>query len=177
MKITEKDLYNYVFYPESLSSQSYKYISNNLEKFQEEIKLLTELKLSLENPIDSDRIVSKIKEKIEQFEVSNNIKLNISLADDSNYLTPDDINLSDAELNFSTNIFTDKSSKFLAKITTKNNETSILISCKDQIELLDFAITIEPSNETFKIDNSSEPLILKPARTITGIIIHLHYEK
>jgi hypothetical protein len=175
LTISEKDLYKFVFYPDKLSSELFEYITKNIEKFQEQIQLLTDLKHSANEDLHDKEIVSKIYDKIAEFENSKNIELNlvnVSNDADVDYLTPD-VDTWSTESNTQVKTFADKLSRYIAKVISSTYQTSILVFNKDFIELKDLEITIYPTKESFVIENSSEPLVLEPKRSIESLSLNL----
>jgi len=175
LNITEKDLYTYVFNSSGLSSTKLKYISNNKKLFQKELQLLTELKEVIENQKVEDKVLSKIKSKIAEFNQQDNIELklvNISHELDNKYLIPDIENwASTGEIQVKT--FATENNSFIVKAISTKKETCILVFNKELKEYKEFKITILPSKEIFEISNSSSPIVLTPKREINSIIINL----
>ena len=50
-RITEKELFTYIFYPDELSEDIFNYISKNISKFSREIEMLAQLKKILDEEV------------------------------------------------------------------------------------------------------------------------------
>ena len=174
MTISEKELYNFVFYPDKLSSHIFEYINNNKEKFQEQILLLNDLKQAANENLHDKDIVSEIYNRIAELEELKNIELSLVSVDNSgNIKNLPELDSWDLEKNVQVKSFSDKHSRFLAKVVSSDTQTSILIINNDFSEIRDVEITIYPTEEIFLISNSSEPLILKPKREIKKLLLNL----
>ncbi len=66
MSIFEKDLFNYVFFPDILSKEKYNLIENSKSKFQNELTLLSEIKENLKEKV-SDDIIERIMLKLHEY--------------------------------------------------------------------------------------------------------------
>lgn len=68
MKISEKDIFDFVYYPGNLEEKKYRYIKSNLKKYADLIEFLNETKSNLEHnklsKQDEDEIYESILEKI-----------------------------------------------------------------------------------------------------------------
>ena len=136
MNITEKDLFNYVFFPDILSRQRYNQISENKSKFFNELTFLSEYKENLKEKV-SDKIIEKILSKLEAYsnsfgivlEKTNNPHLfpsgKLVLAAESPIL----------EQKLRTDTFEDKNSEYLVKIITDQQQNRIFIFNKDNSEM------------------------------------------
>ena len=173
MNITEKDLFNYVFFPDSLSKQKCKQIVENKHKFSFEISFLAEYKENLKEKV-SDKIIEKILSKLEAFnnrvgivlEKTNNPRLfhseQLVLAAESPIL----------EQKLRTDTFEDKNSEYLVKIITDKQQNRIFIFNKDNSEMKNVKINIEPSGKSFVLESSFKPFIISPKQEINRISIY-----
>ena len=173
MNITEKDLFNYVFFPDILSRQKYIQISENKSKFFNELTFLSEYKENLKEKV-SDRIIEKILSKLEAYsnsfgivlEKTNNPHLfpsgKLVLAAESPIL----------EQKLRTDTFEDKNSEYLVKIITDQQQNRIFIFNKDNSEMRNVKINIEPSGKSFVLESSFKPYIISPKQEINRISIY-----
>jgi hypothetical protein len=161
-----------------LSNELFEYISNNREKYKDELYIYNELKNAETVEFDADEIVRKIHKKLYEYEASQEIvltKINISNNSDINYFLPqNEDDFSEYEQNIET--FSDSNSVYLAKVLSTSKQNSIYIFSKKTIELRDFEITIKPSNKKYTIESSTDPLTIISAGEITEIILCLHDE-
>ena len=164
MNISEKDLFNYVFFPDSLSKQKCKQIVENKHKFSFEISFLAEYKENLKEKV-SDKIIEKILSKLEAFnnrvgivlEKTNNPRLfhseQLVLAAESPIL----------EQKLRTDTFED---------ITDKQQNRIFIFNKDNSEMKNVKINIEPSGKSFVLESSFKPFIISPKQEINRISIY-----
>ena len=166
--ISEKDLYMFVFYPDRLPGVKIDYINLNITKYEEELKLLNEIKASLDEP-HSQNIYSKIDEKIIEYSDPSEIILEkIKVNDDSEY----NIMYADSPSSLSyvkSETFKDEKNKYLGKVLSSNENTRVFIFKKDKKKFLEFRITLYPSKETYYTNSQDMPLVLIPSQTINRI--------
>lgn len=170
MSISDKELFNFIFYPDKLSEEQYSFIKNNLDEFKNEISLLELTKSSMDDNISED-ILNRIHKKIKDFEdksfvilekVNNKTKLDeelLILAADS----PKE------EKSTKIETYADKNSKYLVKVISTSTENKLHIFNKDNEEIRDFQITILPTKRNFQIESSNIPLVIKPKLEITSL--------
>ena len=170
MSITEKELFNFIFYPDKLSDKKYEFIKTNLDNYKEEIDLLKSTKAGMNESVP-ENILERIKKKIMEYENSRVVELKkiedssdienefLTLAADS----PDD----DSSIKIET--YADKLSKILVKVVSSATENKLHIFNKGNEEIRDFGITILPSGTTFQIESSNIPLIIKPKQEIISL--------
>jgi hypothetical protein len=173
MSIFEKDLFNYVFFPDILSKEKYNLIENSKSKFQNELTLLSEIKENLKEKV-SDDIIERIMLKLHEYnerrlivlEKTNNPHLfqsgHLVLAAESPVL----------EQKLRTDTYEDKNSEYLVKIITDQQQNKIFIFNKDNSEMRNVKINIEPSGKSFILESSFKPYILTPKQEINRISIH-----
>lgn len=169
MSINEKELFLFVFYPDKLSRENFEYINNNKKVFNEELGLLNSLKI-MENESVSDIILQKIYHKIKEKQNRNLIELNKDLNSNDDLsrlvLAADSPTLDRVS---QTETFRDKDSHYLIKVISNNDSNKLFIFNDENAELRDFTITIKPSGNTYKIDSSTEPLLIQPKEIIEKI--------
>jgi hypothetical protein len=164
LKITERDIFNFVFYPESFNADN-KDILSSIEENSEEINFYRELKNALTQPLQS-QMKKKIAEKIEGYKLSNLIALyplhEPLIKHKTNYL----ILAAASEDNtpkMVTKTFVDDGKDYLIKLLTYGDKTKVFVfSTHDEI-VKDFDIVIQPQNLRFHIEDNTEPLKIDQA--------------
>ncbi len=71
-----------------------------------------------------------------------------------------------------TDTYEDKNSEYLVKIITDQQQNKIFIFNKDNSEMRNVKINIEPSGKSFILESSFKPYILTPKQEINRISIH-----
>jgi len=164
MKVTERDIFNFVFYPEMVSEEIWSFLSS-IEDTSENVIFYKQLKSSLEMKI-KPTVQSEIAKKINVYELRNVIILYpmhnpvkekkhdylvLAAASDDN--TPKMV----------TKTFVDDGKDYLIKILTYGNKTKVFVfSTHDEI-VKDFDIVIQPQNLRFHIEDNTEPLKIDQA--------------
>lgn len=156
--IDEQDLFNHIFFPESLSSMKKEIIDTD-ESFEVILDFYRNLKTNSESNFD-DLLKKKIASKIPAYSLSNVInlyalkELNMPkqngnrLAADSKELKP----------KMTTKTFVDNDKEYLIKVLNYGDLTKVFVfSTKDEV-VKNFDIVIEPNNMIYHFDDNSEPL-------------------
>jgi len=158
--IEEQDIFNYVFFPQNLSSEKQSEIELD-QNFNEAVEFYKQLKANSEKSL-SENIRKKIAEKIpayrpleviELFPLQEHLNSNQSrknLAAAEKILTP----------KITTKTFVDNIKEYLIKVLNFSNETKIFIfSTKDEV-VRNFDIYILPQNLKYHFEDNLEPLII-----------------
>lgn len=175
MKILEKDLFNFIFHPEILDEKKHFYLKNG-NNFIKEIEFLRNIKRYYKEKI-SKEIINKIKESIAK---KNNFKI-IKLSKIINYNAPKSNDLvlaaDSPKLNKKQSIetFEDEDSKYLIKIICSPTSNKIYLFNKDDEEMHNVKLYLEPSGESYIMESSRKPLILSPKQEITNISLTAEY--
>lgn len=170
--ISEKDLYHFVFHPDSLSEDKKKIITDNLAKYKNELELLWDFKSELDKEVPSD-VIEKIKDKISNQTFSETITLNLVIQEDeTDYLTlaaGSGNNVDQVEsLSFS-----DEDDKFLGKVVSDTNANHIYIFPKTDFTPDELDITLLPSKDNFTINTADMPYKIEPRQKINKIQLKL----
>lgn len=158
--INEQDIFNYVFYPESLNAEKRLKISKDIS-LAEMVWFYQQLKKDLGKSIDQS-VKIKLADKIPAYTLSNILilhplkslkpvrpKIN-RLAAASTELKPQT----------STKTFVDNEKDYMIKVLNYGETTKVYVfSTKDEV-IKDFNIIIEPQNLEYHLDDNSEPLVL-----------------
>ena len=170
MNISDKELFNYIFYPDKLSEEQYLFIKTNLNEFKNEISLLELTKSAMDENISED-ILNRIHKKIKDFEDTSFVILekvdNKTKLDEELLILAADSPKEEKSTKIET--YADKNSRYLVKIISSSSENKLHIFNKDNEEIKDFQITVLPSGETFKIESSNFLLVIKPQQEISSI--------
>ncbi len=167
--ISEKDLYNFVFYPGELTDEKTKFISENKDKFADELDLLYELKKHVNDEV-SDSTMTRIWDKIKEAESKRKIILEkLEHKKDQKYLTlAAESEQTSAEI--TSESFIDPGKRFLVKLIKSDDETKIFVFDTKESETDNIQLEIIPSGELYDIDLSNQPLVV-PALSKTEKII------
>ncbi|MCB9218210.1 MAG: hypothetical protein H6610_01975 [Ignavibacteriales bacterium] len=174
MVIIEKDLFNFIFYPEHLAKDKYKYIASHKKTYDKEINLLLLIKKYLKEKI-SGELLNSILNRID-LKKKNSIVC-LEKINTKNVLKSDHLVLAAAspqlEKIMRTETFRDKDSKYLIKIISDNEQNKVIIFNKDDLEIQNLKMQVEPSGDIFFIESTSNPIIIKPKQNIEKIsLIH-----
>lgn len=172
MSKIEKDLFYYIFSPNSLDRERYKRISDLKVNYINELNLLKEIKDKYNLPV-SEGIIAKIWQRVEKINKKSSVLLEktnnphifqsgqLVLAAESPVL----------EQKLRTDTFQDKNSEYLVKIITDKQQNKIFIFNKDNSEMRNVKIKIEPSGKSFILESSFKPYTIIPKQEINRIAI------
>lgn len=169
MKITERDIFNFVFYPE-LVKEEIKAFLTTIENNSDAIAFYKDLKSDLENKITKD-IQKKIKGKIKSYRPLNIIELHtlkepkLKIENGSRLAAASTTEL---KPKMTTKTFVDNDKEYLIKVLNYGDMTKIFVfSTKDEV-VKNFDIVIEPQHLKYHLDDNSEPLkieqLIEPER-------------
>ena len=158
--INEQDIFNYIFYPESLSAEKRLEISEN-GSFGEMLLFYKQLKTDLGKPLDQS-IKIKLASKISAYTLSNIVimhplKLPNPVKPKTNRLAAASTELKPQT---TTKTFVDNEKDYMIKVLNYGETTKVYVfSTKDEV-IKDFNIIIEPQHLEYHLDDNSEPLVL-----------------
>lgn len=160
MKIREKDIFKFVFYPLELSSTKKEFISNNYDKFATQIKAFENVR---DNSVNVDeKLFEEFQSKSKNFgkeprrkflekRVSNNqLKKN-----DTWKFAADSMTLNKKII---TETFMDSDSKYLLKLLVSNELTKLFLFSHDNSQLKNMKVTLYPSGDSYIMKDNSKPL-------------------
>lgn len=159
MKITEHDIFNFIFYPELVKEEFRAFLSTN-EDSTDAIVFYKELKKSLEEDLSID-LRKKIAQKIIAYKLNNIINLypvqepkkkrnSLVLAAASVEEKPKII----------TKTFYDADKTYIIKIINYSENSKIFVFSTQQEVIKDFDIIILPENKKYHCKDNSLPLEL-----------------
>jgi vacuolar-type H+-ATPase subunit I/STV1 len=170
--ITEQDIFNFVFYPDTLSEEKRSTIKEN-KSFSEAIEFYQNLKSEIDSKLDYS-IKKKIAQKIPAYSLPKMIELHplkdVDLQKKPHRLAAD----SEKELKprITAKTFVDDEKDYMVKILQNGEKTKVFVfSTQDEI-LENFNIYLEPQQLEFHFKDNSEPLILQGKVEIDKIRIH-----
>lgn len=172
IRITEKDLFTFVFYSDNLSEEKRLLINENLDMFNAELDFLHNLENNLGQTIPNS-ILDRIHEKIDSFEVKNNhILEKIENDSDSEYFilaadSPDNMLLPKTET------FVDTGKKYMCKIISTTESNKIYLFSNDSNSFLEFKITLLPSKESFIVNKKDMPVIISPKQIVNQVKLNV----
>ena len=153
-KITERDIYKFVFSPESLDLEKRTYLESNRERFMKEMEFCQELK-NTSPSLETEELVEIIIGKIGSIKVAELLPGIISSeAHDSKLrLAADSLNLNKKTYSSS---FADQSSDHIVKIINNDSQTLLYLFSSDPISKA--RITFFPSETSYIIKDTSKPI-------------------
>lgn len=157
IEITEQDLFNYVFAPQSLSAEQ-KDIIEAASSFKQIIAFYNQLKLNSQNKPNAE-LKKKLAEKIPAYSLTNFVQLH-QWSEHSTILNGERLAAESKELNpkTATKTFIDNKNEYLIKVLTDNNITKVFVFSTKNEMLKDFDLIIEPDKLSYHLDDNSKPL-------------------
>jgi hypothetical protein len=158
LKITERDIFNFVFYPESVDQGISTFLSAS-ENYTDAIIFYKELKAELEKNL-SDEIKDLIAQKIPAYRNLTVIKLHPLKVPSSNKRNGNRLAAASTELKpkMTTKTFVDNDKEYLIKVLNYGETTKVFVfSTKDEV-VKNFDIVIEPHHLKYHFEDNSEPL-------------------
>jgi hypothetical protein len=164
--ILEEDIYRFVFLPESLSKDKFDYLTNNRERFKDEIALCLEMK----NTSNTEDVISLTETVLQKIDLQSIILYpQISKPHEEN-----GVKLAAAsvlkEKKSNSLSFTDSESKFLVRIVKTELQTLLYLFSEDKSKK-DFKLTFYPSETNYNITDISKPIEILAEEVIDKILI------
>ncbi|GBD86607.1 hypothetical protein BMS3Abin03_00528 [bacterium BMS3Abin03] len=171
--ITERDIFNFVFFPETLSAEKFAFLEKKEGGF-EPIKFYRHLKKAIESDI-TDEIRKKIAEKIPAYKLTKVIKL-FPVKDELPKRTSDVPILAAAsaaeEPAVIAKTFVDSDKTFLIRLLRMGNKTKIFTFPITHTDRETFQLTLHPEEETFTIHNN-EAIELEGKHEVESISVEV----
>ena len=158
--ISEQDIFCFVFYPETLSDEKRKKISED-SSLSEAISFYRNMKLDLEIETDVEN-QKKLASRIPAYTLSNVIELYPLKSPQPHKPKANRLAAASTELKpqTATKTFVDTDKEYIVKVLNFGDTTKVFVfSTKDEV-VKDFNIIIEPQNLEYHFDDNSEPLVL-----------------
>lgn len=161
--ITEQDIFNYVFYPGSLTSDKKNYLDSNQNDYIEQIEFCRSLNQTLE-PINDSADFERQKCKVIDLYP---VKLNV--LNSSNHLT---LAAASSQLNkrIETKTFTDDNSQFLVRLVAADGEKKLYVFSKNK-EFKEARLTLFPSQKCINIKSFELPISIDNLEDVEKISI------
>lgn len=169
MKITEKDIFNFIFSPGELESDKYSYIEINKNDFAEQIEYCIQLKndadkSQIEPPEKLYSLTSLVKKKkvIDFMKIekkTNRAAENYKLAAASPEL--EDKVITDTYIN--------QKEKFLIKVVSTNESNKIYLFNETGSEVNNFQFILSPSGRILSQETNNIPAVVNPPDKIENI--------
>lgn len=160
MKITEKDIFNFVRFPDKLNDEKKRYIRANIVLFEDSIKLCAE---TAAGPSKSE---SPVKREIQLEKLASKSLKNSP----EYYLAADSINMSKSTR---TETFMNAANDIVAKAIFYNDKTKIFILSETGSPINNFKLTIKPSEKSYLVGSINEPLELPAGVEIESMRIEI----
>jgi hypothetical protein len=159
--ITEKDIFNYVFYNDLLNETLKQEIKSN-SSFAEVISLYQTLRDEIKNDLSID-IKRKLADKIDMYKFADIIKLFPIENKNINKMKGGLVHAAASEEDkpiVKSKTFIDENKSYMIKCMNYESKSKIFVfSVYDEL-IKDFSITIQPQNLHYKLDDNSMPLEL-----------------
>jgi hypothetical protein len=165
-KITEKDLFDYIFFPDLLSKEKYQYLGNS-NKFSEEIEFFTELKKSLRRELTEHEkiLISKRFPFYSNYVVNDTSRIIHLYPEDLPKKKVKGLELSAASVNNSkseiiTRTFYDDNKTYIIKVINHHSYSKIFVFSTLDAIIKNFEITVFPQGIKYHFDDNTKPLLL-----------------
>lgn len=159
MKITERDIFNFVFFRDNLSVEKVNYLKNS-KNFIEEIDFYLSLKQSFDEELSED-VKQKIAEKISIY-IPSKIFFLFPVEQHSKKRTNSKSVLaaatSDAPSEVHVKTFVDETNRYLIRLLNFKDSAKIYVFSTTDEVLKNYRIIIKPSEQTFEQNDNSSPI-------------------
>ncbi len=159
--ITEKDIFNFVFYPESITKEKEKFLEASSD-FIEEVEFYSSLKKSLSDELNID-VKKKIASKIDVYKLENIIYLypveELKKHKRSNGLILAAASKEDKPT-ISTKTFYDADKTYIIKVINYEKISRIFVFSTQYEMIKDFELIILPQNFKYHVADNTAPLEL-----------------
>lgn len=169
MKILEKEIFDFIFFPETLDKEKFLFLSTT-DLFENELNLLRDIKEKNQGNIPPE-IIEKIKSKLVNISSSGIIRLekkkNPFQYNPDHLVLAADSQLKNSKQKIQT--FEDENSLYLIKVIVEDEITKIYLFIRDQKEFHHVKIKLEPSDQYYIVENQNKPIIITEKQNITAI--------
>lgn len=169
MYITEKDLFDYIFYPAKLSREKFKEIYSKRALFESQIKMMRVESRKMDEGISKEEEDSIFNEIIRKA-IPTNITLKkingTAFGKNDIRLTAETKKLTEK---LESNTFADTHSQYLVKVIASNEYTKIYVFDADNTTLEKFKINLNGGEFIFDCEAKDNPIIINGRHRITSI--------
>jgi len=157
MEITERDLFNLVFYKDLVDKDKCEFLEED-NSYRDEIEFFNSLKDSLSEEI-SPKFKKKIAQKIPAYNFSNVIVLYPAVEKKNRQKRKDKLVLA-AELKsqHTSQTFSDEKKQYLVKLINSDSNTKIFVFSTSESELKNLKLTLHPKEKEYFLKDNSNPL-------------------
>lgn len=160
-KITEKDIFNFIFYPESINTEKAKFLQTSSE-FKEELEFYASVKKSLSDELYIETR-NKIAAKINVYKPENIIYL-YPIEEHHNKKISNNLVLAAASQEekpkISSKTFYDEEKTYIIKVINYDKSSKVFVFSTRYEMIKDFNLIILPQNLKYHISDNSIPLDL-----------------
>lgn len=172
--ISEKDIFNYVFFKRRLSND--KVLEIEREEFlKEPVKFYTSIKTMIKSEIPFET-KKKISSKISSYKLSTSFLL--YPVNDEIIVKKNTARFAAASAKKDENIivktFLDEEKKYLIRFVRMNSESKIYIFSTTDEKIEDFEVIVHPLEKVFQMKNNSKPLIFESEEIPESVEIKFH---
>jgi len=160
-EITEKDIFNFVFYPEFLSKEKVSFLQTSSD-FNDEVEFYSSIRNSLSDELDFE-VKQKIASTIDIYKLKNIIYLypveELKIQKRSNELVLAAASKEDKPT-ISTKTFYDADKTYIIKVINYDKSSRVFVFSTQYELIKDFELNILPQNLKYHISDNSAPLEL-----------------
>jgi hypothetical protein len=154
MIISEKDIFDYLYYKESLDSDKVKYIEEHQNQFSESLEYYMSYKDSLDNDVDDNTkkkfFSGRITEDLYVMQLFPKL-IEIPEPDKKLKLAADTVNLN---VNPFTQTFVDKNSSIIVRLVGQKAKTTIYVFSTENKKLKNIIIELLPAKKIYQMANN-----------------------
>lgn len=176
MKITEKDIFNFVKYRSELNQAKLKFIEDNLALYEEQINFIREIEdTKVKDFLEKARF--DLQEKLRRQKTSDIFILNKTVENherngDVLNLAADSFELKKRNI---TDTFVDNKNNLVLKIVNSNTGAKLFLFNAENTEIKDFDIVIKkPVEQTYHCSTNKEPLIVEHLDDVESVEVRIH---
>ncbi len=169
MKITEADIFSFIFYPDELESEKADYIERNKNEFKDQLENCRALKndvesgetstpeklYSLTNLVNKRKVIDFIRIEHKKETAPENYKLAAASPDLQNKAVTD--------------TYINRKEKFLIKVISTQESNKIYLFNETGSEVNNYELILSPSGKILKQETNNIPAIISPAEKIDNI--------
>ena len=171
MKILEREIFDFIFFPETLDKEKFLFLSTT-DLFDNELNLLKDIKEKHQENLPPE-IIEKIKAKLVN-NTSNGIirlekKKNAFQYNSDHLVLAADSQLKNSKKKIQT--FEDENSLYLIKVVEEEELVKIYLFIRNNKEFQHVKIKLEPSDQYYIFENQNKPIIISEKQNITAILL------
>ncbi|MBK8946054.1 MAG: hypothetical protein IPM32_12400 [Ignavibacteriae bacterium] len=174
MKISEQDLFKFIFYPDSLPQNTFSFITNNKQKFSNELEFLENLNSEMKNEI-TQNVLDKLYKRIER--LNNSVTIILEPEISNHKLNKSEYCLAAASARQNEQLrcetFRDKENLYLLKIFYGKTENKIYLFAKHEIQNKNIEFTFIPSNKKLNLNSNELPVSFGDNETVSQIQLNI----